>query len=403
MYRTIARVAGLVAATCFVFLAWQWTYTINVYRALTAAPGTPAPDATTRIPALERVVGREQPLPGDVVPIEDTQFADAIAYSERMQSYSLLVWQGGRLRVERYMNGGTRDTRSESASMHKSVMAMVVGQALAEGHLGSLDDPVGRYLVEWEDDDRGRITLRQLLQMSSGLSNASADGGLVSERSRLQLGLFPEHVLLGQRQVRAPGTVFEYMNVNSNLVGLVLSRALGERYADFLGRTIWQPLGASDAFVSPSRPGGLVKTASSLLATPRDWLRLGIMLAGNGLIDSRRVLPEDWVAQMLDPSPLNRNYGLQVWLAQPYDSKRYYNSLDLGAFVPAAEPFLAPDIVYFDGWGGQRVYVSRSEQLVIVRTGPERLDWDDSVLPNLVVAALRAADAVRTGRSGATR
>lgn len=389
MHRTIARLAGLVAVACLAFLAWQWPYTISVWHALAGSSGAPGLDATVRYPVIERVAGPERPLPGDDFATEDTRFSEAVAYSERMQSYALLVWQGGRLSVARYMNSGNRDTCSESASMHKSVMAMVVGQALADGRLHSLDDPVGHYLTEWADDDRGRITLRQVLQMSTGLSNASGEGGLLSEPSRFQFGLFPERVSLGQRLEHEPGTVFEYMNVNSNLMGLVLSLAFGERYADCLGRTIWQPLGASDAFVSPSRPGGLVKTASSLMATPRDWLLLGIMLAGGGVIDGRRVLPEGWVVGMTEPSPLNPNYGLQVWLAAPFAARRYYNGLNVGAFVRSAESFPAPDTAYFDGWGGQRVYVSRSEQLVIVHAGPERLDWDDSTLPNFVIAALQ--------------
>lgn len=390
--RTASIMAGAIVVAAAVMLAWQWPFTINLVRAVAASTGSATHlDATSVYPVLERVAGAPRPLPGVEAPTDEAQFASAVAYAQSMQSYSLLIWQGGRLLVEEYMNGGTSQTRAESASMHKSVMAMVVGHAVADGSLGGLDDPVGKYLEEWAEDERGKITLRQLLQMSSGLSTTSAQGGLLSETSRFALGLFPEHLLLTRQLQKPPGAAFEYLNVNSNLMGLVLARALDKRYAEYLSEKIWQPLGAADAYVSPNRPEGFVKTASSLLATPRDWLRLGIMLANDGTIDGRRVLPEGWIAEMISPSPLNPNYGLQIWLGHPHAPQRYYYGFGIGPAAPAAEPWLAEDTFYFDGWGGQRVYVSPAEDLVIVRTGRARTDWDDSALPNRVVRTLRDA------------
>lgn len=391
MFKGFVRAVGGVVLVVAAFLAWQWPFTVNLVRTLTTPPGSPVnPDASQVYPALERVVGDPERLPGDG-PTEDRErFADAIKYAEDMKSYSFLIWHNGKLLTERYMNGGDVATRAESASMHKSVMSMVVGHALADGKIGSLEDPIGKYIPEWADDDRGKITVRQVMNMATGLTTTSAAGGVLSETSRFALGLFPESILLSRKLQRPPGAAFEYLNVNSNTMGLILSRVLGMRYADYLSQKIWKPLGADDAYVWPDRPGGLVKTASSLLAAPRDWLRLGIMLAGDGVFDGRQVLPPGWVKQMTTPSPHNPNYGLQIWIASPHSPKRYYNETQTGAMVPAAEPFIAADTFFFDGFGGQRVYVSQSEQLVIVRTGPARLDWDDAAVPNMVVKALRA-------------
>jgi CubicO group peptidase (beta-lactamase class C family) len=392
MCRAIVRLAAIVAMAIAILLAWQWPFTVNLIRSLRAPAASAAdPDATSSHLAIELVSGRQLPLPGADRLTDTTAFDAALAYAEDMQSYSLLVWHRGQLLLEKYMNGGSAQTRAESASMHKSVMAMVVGHALADGLLGDLDDPVDKYLKEWAEDERGRITLRQLLQMSSGLSTLSREGGLLSEASRFSLGLFPERLLLTRQLQRPPGTAFEYLNVNSNLMGLVLSRVLDKRYSEYLSEKIWQPLGAADAYVVAHRPGGFITTASSLLATPRDWLRLGIMLANDGVMDGRRVLPEGWLARMITPSPLNPNYGLQIWLSHPYAPQRYYYGAGVGPAVPASEPFLAEDMFFFDGWGGQRVYVSPAEQLVIVRTGRARTDWDDSRLPNLVLTVLRAS------------
>ena len=378
-----AGLVGLVVLAVAAFLAWQWPFATYLVRGLSQPPGTqPPPDAASYYPAVEKVVGAPRALPGEASPRDEARFADA------MQSYSFLIWHDGKLLVERYGNGGTADTRHESASMHKSVMAMVVGHALADGALKSIDDPIGNYIAEWAGDDRGKITLRHFLTMSTGLTTTSAAGGPFSETVRFQTGLFPVSILLSRQIARPAGANFEYLNVNSNLMGLVLQRALKDRYADYLSQKIWQPLGAADAYVVPDRPGGYVKTSGAILATPRDWLRLGIMLAAGGEIDGRRVLPEGWLQQMITPSALNPRYGLQIWLSTPHVDKRFYNDFNTGLPVIENEAFLREDTFYFDGFGGQRVYVTPSLNLVMVRTGPAKLDWDDSAIPNMVVRKL---------------
>ena len=91
---------------------------------------------------------------------------------------------------------------------------------------------------------------------------------------------------------------------------------------------------------------------------------------------------------MLSPSPLYPNYGWQVWIANPYQPMRYYNPSNPGLGFPSRQRFLADDMVFLDGVGGQRVYVSRAYDLVIVRLGAAQPDWDDAALPNAVIAAL---------------
>ena len=394
IFKWFAGVLGVAALALAMFLAWQWPFAVNLYRGLLAGPpgsGAPPPaDAANYYPAVERVAGQPRPLPGADAARDEARFADAIAYADSMASFSFLVWHDGKLLVERYGNGGTAETRAESASMHKSVMAMVVGYALADGIIKSLDDPIGNYIAEWKGDPRGAISLRAFLTMSTGLTTTSAAGGPFSESVRFQTGLFPVGILLSREIQRPAGANFEYLNVNSNLMGLALQRSLGKRYSEYLSEKIWRPLGAADSFVVPDRPGGYVKTSGSLLATPRDWLRLGIMLAGNGEIDGQRILPAGWLQQMLTPSARNPRYGLQIWLSSPHVEQRYYNDFKAGLAVIEKAPFAAPDTFYFDGFGGQRVYVTPSENLVIVRTGPAKIDWDDSAIPNMVLKAVRA-------------
>ncbi len=336
---------------------------------------------------LEKVQGgKARPLPHANSGIAPEAVEAALHYVDRARTQSLLIWYKGALRVEHYGAGFDAASRSAPASMPKPVLALAVGAAVARGQMG-LDDPVGRWLPEWHGDARAAITVRQLLQMRSGLTKyGGASGGGPGEQQ--MLGTRLADLVLGTPAATVPGTRFDYNNIDNSLLGLVLERATGQRYARWLSKTIWRPIGANDAQVWLDRPGGLVRTFCCLIATAQDWVRVGLLIKDRGAENGRRVLPASWIDAMTAPSPTNPNYGFQIWRASPYAPSRSYGS---GAAppAPAKAPFLADDIVYFDGAVGQRVYISRSRDLVIVRIGDSIPDWDDSALPNIIVAGLR--------------
>ncbi len=318
---------------------------------------------------------------------EDKRFAEAIAYAQEMNSDSLLIWQGGALRVEWYRDGLDRNIRPETASMHKSILGLAFGLAIAEGHIKSVDDPVSLYLPEWRDDPRGAITIRNLLNMASGFVPYPFSQNPYSDSRQLIWGMRLEKLMLALESVRPPGSWFYYANVNSQLLGVIFERATGRRYGDFVSDRLWQPLGADDAHVWLDRPNGLARTYASFLARPRDWLRLGLLIKDSGRFNGRQIVSENWITAMTSPSEREPNYGYQIWLSNEDVRKRYYNEDRTGIGFTIAEPFLSDDVVYFDGIGGQRVFISTSDDYVIVRTGPQRLDWDEAVLPNAVARA----------------
>ncbi|MBL8644804.1 MAG: serine hydrolase, partial [Rhodospirillaceae bacterium] len=184
-----------------------------------------APDAPSFRKPLELVKGDYKPLPRAAANETLPDFSAAAAVNEKYDAYSLLIWHKGRVVFERYWNGTGPDTRAESASMHKSVMATLVGTAIADKSIGSLEDGVGKYIPEWKDDPRGRTTLRQTLSMASGLSPLSTEGGPQSENARFQEGIGMRELTLGRKQVAPPGTVFDYRNQNSQLAGYILEAA----------------------------------------------------------------------------------------------------------------------------------------------------------------------------------
>ena len=386
--------ATLVGVAVAAFTAWQPWYVANTWRLATQGWTTTvdlpiyAPNAADTYSPLEQVRGAPAAPPLVRRAGDDSHFAAAVDYAGQHESYALLIWHRDAIVLERYWAGAGRDSRPDGASTHKSVTALAVGAAIADGKIGSIDDPVERYLTEWRGTPEGQIRIRSLLQMASGLGTFSTSGGWFSEANRFLSGLGTEQLLLGRKLIGKPDDSFTYRNLNTQLLGLIVERSTGRRYAEYLSEAIWQPIGAGDAYVWLDRAGGLARTYTALLARPEDWLRLGILIKDHGAISGRQIVPAEWIDAMTTASPANANYGYQIWRAQPYQAKRYYNPVLKGLSTAASEPIKADDMVFFDGVGGQRVYVSAALDLVIVRLGVARPDWDDSALPNAVIAAL---------------
>lgn len=331
---------------------------------------------------------------GLTVPAEALREAES--WAAAVGSYALIVVHWGVIQSEWYAPGWSRDRVTQSQSMAKTVAALAVGAAVAAGHIQSVDQPVSTWLPEWRDDPRGAIRLRELLSMSSGLATPryslnpfSADAGF-----RYLLAAERTPVYLQAPLVRPPGAAFEYNDLNAALAGLIVQRATGGPYAQFIDRSLWRPMGGEPASVwldNPG-PGAVAMTACCLLARPLDWVRIGLLMKDRGLVRGAPVIPAAWVDAMTTPSPAYAGYGYFTWLGAGVQADpRLADRREL----QQSEPFVAPDLFFLLGRGGQRVYVSRALDLVIVRLGPfNGLDvlpegWDNARLPNIVARALR--------------
>jgi len=311
----------------------------------------------------------------------------AQAWADEQQSFALLIARRGKLVHERYAKGYTAENRYVTASMHKAVVALAYGLAIADGKI-SLDDPMGKYLTEFADHPNGAITIRQLLEMTSGLQPSTPPTDLTGGFMGL---MFAQDIRIASQpyvQAVPPGSSFGYANVSTQLAGMALEAAIGERYSGWLSRRLWAPLGASDAAVWMDREGGNPHYFCCLLATPRDWLKVGELMRNKGMVGTTRLLPEGWVDTVTAPSPGNPNFGMNIWRGSPHDPNRGYG-LGVALKVPAKDPFARDDVYYVDGAGGQRVYVVPSEELTIIRIGKPSPTWDDSALVNLVLAGIK--------------
>jgi CubicO group peptidase (beta-lactamase class C family) len=310
--------------------------------------------------------------------------AAAEAYAAQTDSVALLVWQGGALRHEKYWPGFGRDTLTDPFSGHKTVMGLLLGAAIADGFVKSVDEPAATYIPEWRDDARREIRIRDLLQMSSGLFVPRFPGWTAL---RITLGSDLPGVVTRLPAEKPPGAEFQYSNANAQALGIVIQNATGKRYAQYLSERLWSRIGAPTAYVWLDREGGMPRTFCCIYTNARGWLQVGRLILDGGRSGGEEVIPAAWIREMTTPAKTNPNYGYQVWLGSPPGTERRYNDKTVKALH--SEPFVVDDMVFIDGFGGQRVYIVPSKDLIIVRTGRAQLDWDDAKIPNALLRGLR--------------
>ena len=334
---------------------------------------------------------------------EDSVLSDAARdslheYAAEFGSHALIVVHGGVIQDEWYAPYWSPDNLAQSQSMHKSLMALFVGIALEDGKFDSVDDPVGKYIQEWADDPRGEITLRNLMYMSSGLAQYEFTLNPYDDGFQwLNSGRSIEPILRTPLADWEQGEKWDYNNINSELLGIALERAYGQRYSELLREKLWEPMGAEQADVYLDSPGNRAYTSCCLGAPVMDWVRLGMMLLNRGEVNGNRIVSGEWIDEMATAAPMAGFYGYQVWLG--YDDPVFpagHGTTMGSSGAVANEAFVARDTYMTWGRGQQHVYVVPSESLIIVRMGPAlgrqpiKPGYDITFFVNTVVRDLRA-------------
>lgn len=351
---------------------------------------------------------RYRPLPSATAAqrrIDPAALAAARDYAARNRSSALLVWHDGLIEEAAYFGEMRADKTFPSRSLAKPMTAVAVGRAIRLGKIRSLDQPVADFLTEWRGDPRrSKILVRHLLDMRSGFLPQAA--AITAEDILNRAYLHPRHeqvILFDYPVVDEPGVRYEYNNATSEIVSLVIERATGVRYGEFVSREILQPLGAAGGDVWVNRPGGVAHAGCCMMLPPENWLRLAMLLMDDGVWRGKRLLPQGYVREMATGTPQNPYYGLGVYVAGQYTERRGFANPER---VPPAgrvlhsEPYLAKDLFLFDGNANQVVYIVPSARLIVVRVGdpPPKAagaEWDNSALPNML---LRGLDADRKRR-----
>jgi CubicO group peptidase (beta-lactamase class C family) len=254
---------------------------------------------------------------------------------------------------------------------------LLIGIAIDDGLIGSVDDPVAKYLEEFEKDGREKITIRDLLTMSSGLDWDESGSSPMSDNAEAYYGWDLRGQMFGIKPKMNPGEVFEYASCNTQFLGFILSKVTQMSVAEYLEQKIWRPIGMEqEALWNLDDKDGDEKAFCCLYATARDFLRIGRLMLHNGNWNGSQIVSEDWVQQSVTPAKLlnekkepNVVYG-QSWWIDVYKGTPFY---------------------YARGILGQYIICIPAYDLVIFRAGHQRGEKTDSDHPEDIYWYIEAA------------
>jgi len=296
---------------------------------------------------------------------------------------AFLILRGDTLLYEGYFNGYDHDSTQTSLSIAKSVLSALVGIAIDQGRIGSVDDPITTYVPELLGRDRrfARITLRHLLTMRSGLRYQEGGTPWSDDTATYYAPDLRAAALRKTQIVEEPGRRFHYNNYNPLLVGLALERATGMPVATYLERKLWQPLGmeADGSWSLDSRRSSFEKMESGLNGRATDFAKVGVLYANGGAWQGRQLVPRAWVQ---DPTVVPTGRG-----AVPAPGYQYFWWVQDDRRPPA---------FFARGKYAQHIYVVAKTRLVLVRFGR---DFGYPHWPELLSDLARRLDESTSGKA----
>lgn len=299
-------------------------------------------------------------------------------YLARIPVTGLLIAKDDQILYEGYQYDRKPEDRFASQSMVKTIVAMLAGVAISEHSLGSIDDTAAKYVPELKNSDYGKITLRDLLHMSSGVTCQSSD----SESNSITLQILAQDC----KQAVPAGTRFAYSGDDSQVIGLMLARAVRMPLARYLEDRIWRNIGTESKATWTINASKQELAYCCFNATLRDYARFGRLLAYDGNWNGKQLIPRQWIldattvkdsdAQLLPgkPAPFY-GYGYQVWI------------------FPGAKRMFA-----LLGANGQRIFVDPESKLVMVQTAVMEKAMDrqkDAETVHLWLSLVRQYGAIR--------
>jgi CubicO group peptidase (beta-lactamase class C family) len=298
-------------------------------------------------------------------------------YLDAQPVTGLLIARDDTILFEHYRYARSDQHRLLSNSMAKTITALLVGIAISEGSIRSIDDAAATYVPELANTEYGATPLRSLLQMSSGVVFQEKTYQPDDDIYKLHLALVGQNAVgaiaaLRQFNTRdaPPGTRFSYASSETELLGIVVSRAVRMPLAEYLATRIWQKLGAESDAAWAVDPTGQELAYCCFIATLRDWARLGLMLANDGAWNGQQIVPRQWLldATSVPPDSYLRNtiaqswgYGYQVWILP--GERRMFLLL---------------------GISGQDIFVDPQSKLIMVHTAVRKLPVGDPKSPEVV-------------------
>jgi len=291
------------------------------------------------------------------------------ALLEELGSVGLLMIRDNAIVFEKYWKGYSDSSKSGSFSMAKSITSLLIGVALKEGKIKSLDEPVGNYLPEFKEGDKAAVRIVDLLTMSSGTDWNESYWNLFSVTSEAYYGHDLYATATGVKMKDKPGTVHSYKSGDTQLLGLLLEKATGQSLSDYASTKLWQPLGAEHpALWSTDKEQGHIKAYCCFNSNVRDFARIGKLMLDSGKWNGTSIIDSAYWANSIKPCGIKDlkekacdYYGYQWWIDPVH-----------------------PEVFYARGILGQYIIVIPSKKTIIVRLGEKTSKIRERTVPKEV-------------------
>lgn len=283
--------------------------------------------------------------------------ADLRQLLEKIESVAVVAIKNDSLLFEEYWDGYTDSSWSGSFSVAKSITSLLMGAALKDSSIGSLQDPVGKYLPEFSQGEKAKVKLIDLLTMSSGTDFDEAYSDPFSITTELYYGFDAYKTATGVGMKDVPGALHRYKSGDTQLLGLVIEKATRKSLSAYAAEKLWHPIGAEHpALWSTDRTGGHIKAYCCFNSNARDFARIGQLMLDSGRWKGTEIISPEYYSKSVTPCMIQDEtgnpcdyYGYQWWI------------------YPGKEK-----IFYARGILGQYIIVIPSRDLVLVRLGKKR-------------------------------
>lgn len=332
------RRSGIGVAVLLVSLGAGWVLIGPDWRALIANPAAgrdvlfwsqPQRDAGFRMIDRVPIIVKSRPIAaGDAVfPLPEGEALeldlDLDSYLERQRSASLIIVQDDKVRLERYGLDFNAAGKWTSFSVAKSLTSTLVGAAMKDGYIKSLDEPVSIYIADLKGSEYDTVTIAQLLTMTSGVTwnedyeDPASDVARFDQQAPVEGVSTVASFMAGLPRAHPAGTQWNYSTGETNLIGVLVSEATGRTLNAYLSEKIWAPFGMEQDATWLLGQDGQEIAGCCIQASTRDFARFGLFMLAGGVVNGETILPEGWIAsatqKQADINSPGEGYGYQWW------------------------------------------------------------------------------------------
>lgn len=276
-----------------------------------------------------------------------------------MQTIAYLIVKNDSIIHEQYWDGFNENSITNSFSMAKTFVSILIGAAIDEGKIKSVDEPVGDFLPLYKEGVNSKLTIRHLLTMSSGINFDEDYVNPFAYPAAAYYGNDLKKLTYKYKVTEEPGKVFKYLSGNTELLGFIIEKATGKKLAEYMSEKVWQPIGAKNkAYWSMDHEDGMEKAYCCFNSNARDFAKIGKLYLDLGKCEGKQIISRDYVLNSIKPADLvdedskkNDKYGYAWWLIPNYKGH---------------------NIFYARGILGQYIICIPDQKMIVVRLGKKR-------------------------------